>query len=101
MTVEPGGKDTGEVAQEERKSDLEEKERISGEIKVKASLCELSEMSAGQKTHSQVDRLGRTWALQHACMYTIIRNTQEQSDWCIYSRNIDSNIHWSQKKKTQ
>lgn len=80
MTVGPGGKDTGEVAKEERKSDLGEKERISGEIKVKASLCELTEMSAAQKTHSQVDRPGRTWASQHEYTYMIIRNTQKQND---------------------
>lgn len=66
VTVGPGGKETREQEQEERKSDLGETKKISGEIKVKSSLHDHSEMSAPQKMHSQADRLEHTWAQQHA-----------------------------------
>lgn len=47
-------------------SDLGEKKKISGEIKVKSSLHDHSEMSAPWKTHIEADRLERT----HACAHT-------------------------------
>lgn len=50
VTVEPGGKRNkrGRV----RKSDLGEKKRISGKIKVKRSLHDHSEINALQRMHS-------------------------------------------------
>lgn len=61
----PGGKETREREQEERKSDLGETKKISGEIKVKSSLHDHSEMSVPQKMHSQADRLVRARAQKH------------------------------------
>lgn len=75
VTVGPGGKETREREQEERKSDLGEK-KISGAIKVKSSLHDHSEMSAPQRMHSQADSLVRTET--HTCTHTIIKTTHRQ-----------------------
>lgn len=53
-----------------KRSDLGEKKRISGEIKVKSTLHDRSEMSAPRKMHSQADRLGRTWEEKRTHMHT-------------------------------
>lgn len=48
------------------KSDLGEKKKISGEIKVKSSLHDHSEMSTPPKMHIQADRLERTCVCTHS-----------------------------------
>lgn len=65
MTVGPGGKETSEQERARSKSDLGEKNKISGEIKVKSSLHDHSEMSAPQKMHIQADKLERTCTHNH------------------------------------
>lgn len=99
VTVGPGGKETREREQEERKSDLgeEEEEEISGEIKVKSSLHDHSEMSAPHKTHSQPDSPVRTREIRTRA-HAIIRNIHKQDDWWMHTLtgiwgHMGSNIH--------
>lgn len=80
VTVGPGGKETREREQGERKRDLGEKKKISGAIKVKSSLHDHFETSAPQKMHSRADRLARTLAHKHTCAHTIITHTHKQDD---------------------
>lgn len=65
VTVGPGGKETSEQERARSKSDLGEKNKISGAIKVKSSLHDRSEMSALQKTHIQADKLVHTCTHNH------------------------------------
>lgn len=59
----------------------ERKRRISGEIKVKTSLCEHSEMSAAQKMRSKADRLGRTWTWKYTHAGWLMQSLASQNMW--------------------
>ena len=73
------------------KSDLGEKKKISGEIKVKSSLHDHSEMSAPQKMHIRADRPAHEWTHNRQ------KHTHRQDDWClnicVRCKQAHANIH--------
>lgn len=80
------------------KSDLREEKKISGEIKVKSSLHDHSEMSTPQKTHIQADRLERTCAKEthaHAHTRSSEAHISRTTDACTFmlDMRMDTNMH--------